>query len=62
VLQFGFGRLGLRLIEAQAFRDNSASIRVLAKLGFRYRETRPVSQESGPSRPVCVWQIESERW
>lgn len=62
VLQFGFRRLGLRLIEAQAFRDNSASIRVLAKLGLRYRETRPVSQESSPSRPVCVWQIERERW
>jgi hypothetical protein len=39
-----------------------SSIRVLAKLGLRYRETRPVSQESGPSRPVCVWQIERERW
>jgi len=34
----------------------------MAKLGLRYRETRPVSQESGQSRPVCVMQIERERW
>ena len=62
IMQFGFVRLGLRAIEANAFPENRASIRVLAKLGLRYRETRPVSQESGPSRPVCVWQIERERW
>lgn len=61
VLHFGFGRLGLRLIEAQAFQDNIASIHVMAKLGLRYRETRPMSQESGPLRPICVWQIECER-
>jgi len=62
VLQFGFVRLGLRIIEAQAFPDNTASMRVTAKLGLRYRETRPLSQESGLSRPVAVWQIERERW
>jgi len=62
VLQFGFVQLGLRLIEAQAFPENIASLRVMAKLGLRYRETRPMSPEPGVSCPVCVWQIEREQW
>jgi RimJ/RimL family protein N-acetyltransferase len=62
VLQFGFVQLGLRLIEAQAFPENIASLRVMAKLGLRYRETRPMSQEPGMSYSVCVWQIEREQW
>jgi ribosomal-protein-alanine N-acetyltransferase len=62
VLQFGFCELGLRRIEAQAFQDNIASIRVIAKLGLRYCETRAMSQESGPSRPVCIWSIPREQW
>lgn len=62
VIQFGFTQLGLQVIEANAFPENAASLRVMAKLGLRYRETSPVSPESGPSRPVCIWQIESERW
>src|SRR5215475_1147053 len=62
VLQFGFAQLGLRLIEAQAFPENIASLRVMAKLGLRYRETRTMSQESSISRPVYVWQLEREQW
>ena len=39
VLHFGFTALGLRLIEARAWPHNTASLRVMAKLGLRYRET-----------------------
>ena len=62
VLQFGFLQLGLRVIEAQAFPENIASLRVMAKLGLRYCETRTMSQEPGVSRPVYVWQLEHEQW
>jgi len=62
VLQFGFLQLGLRVIEAQAFPENIASLRVMAKLGLRYYETRTMSQEPGVSRPVYVWQLEHEQW
>ena len=63
VLQFGFVRLGLRAIEAQALPENVASLRVMAKLGLRYRETRMVSDATtGTLRPVCVWQIGREQW
>jgi RimJ/RimL family protein N-acetyltransferase len=63
VLQFGFVRLGLRAIEAQAFPENVASLRVMAKLGLRYRETRLVSDATtGALRPVCVWQIGRAQW
>jgi [ribosomal protein S5]-alanine N-acetyltransferase len=62
VIQFGFTQLGLRVIEANALPENAASLRVMAKLGLRYRETSPMSQESGPLRPMYVWQIERERW
>jgi ribosomal-protein-alanine N-acetyltransferase len=61
VLQFGFLQLGLRLIEAQALPENAASLRVMAKLGMRYRETRPMNHDHGSSRAVSVWQIERER-
>jgi ribosomal-protein-alanine N-acetyltransferase len=61
VLQFGFLQLGLRLIEAQALPENAASLRVMAKLGMRYRETRPMNHAHGSSRAVSVWQIERER-
>ena len=62
VLQFGFVHLGLRLIEAHVFPENAMSLRVVAKLGLRYSETRPISQDPGESRSVCVWRIERERW
>jgi [ribosomal protein S5]-alanine N-acetyltransferase len=62
VLQFGFVQLGLRLIEAQAFAENVASLRVMAKLGLRYRETRPISKDPGESRPVRVLQLERQQW
>ncbi len=62
VLQFGFGRLGLRRITAHAFPENAASLRVLTKLGLRYCETQLVRENGGVSRPVCVWQIERRRW
>ncbi len=58
VMQFGFTRLRLRLMEAQAFPDNTASLRVLTKLGLRFRETKSIEPESGQQRPVCTWQIE----
>jgi len=60
VLQFGFIHLSLRRIEANALPENVASLRVMAKLGMRYRETRPVSQGPGISRAMCVWQIERQ--
>jgi [ribosomal protein S5]-alanine N-acetyltransferase len=63
VLQFGFVQLGLRLIEAQAFPENIASLRVMAKLGLRYRETRLVTDApTGASRPVWVCQLAREQW
>jgi ribosomal-protein-alanine N-acetyltransferase len=52
VMQFGFAQLGLRSIEAQAFQDNPSSLRVMAKLGLRQRETSIMVQESGQPRPV----------
>jgi [ribosomal protein S5]-alanine N-acetyltransferase len=62
VMQFGFVWLGLRMIEANAFPENIASQRVLAKLGMQPTEAAHMSQDSGASRPVCVWRIERERW
>jgi ribosomal-protein-alanine N-acetyltransferase len=62
LLRFGFVELGLRLIEAHAFPENVASLRVMAKLGLHYRETRPISQDPGEFRVVRVWQLERERW
>jgi len=62
VIQFGFMQLGLQVIEANAFPENTASLRLMAKLGMRCRETSLRSQDSGPLRPVCSWQIERERW
>ena len=63
VLRFGFVQLGLRLIEAHVFPENAASIRVLAKLSLRYRETRLDSTEpAGALRPVCVWELAREQW
>jgi len=62
VLQFGFIQLGLRVIEANAFPENIASLHVLAKLGMRYRETTELARDSGVARTVSVWQIERVRW
>jgi len=58
VMQFGFTRLSLRLIEAQAFTDNAASLRVLTKLGLRFREHSQLDETSEPPRPVSIWRIE----
>jgi ribosomal-protein-alanine N-acetyltransferase len=63
VLRFGFAQLGLRLIEAQVFTENAASLRVMAKLNLRCRETRLVADETtGTSRPVSVWHLAREQW
>jgi RimJ/RimL family protein N-acetyltransferase len=63
VVQFGFAQLGLRLIEAQAFFENVASLRVMVKLGLRYCETKLVTDSTtGASRPVSVWQLDREQW
>jgi len=58
VMQFGFKKLRLRFIEAQAFQENTASFRVMAKLGLRYSETTTIEQESSPRRAVCIWRRE----
>jgi ribosomal-protein-alanine N-acetyltransferase len=60
VLQFGFLRLGLRRIEAQAFPENAASLGVMAKLGMRYQETRLASHDHCTPRTLSVWQIERD--
>jgi ribosomal-protein-alanine N-acetyltransferase len=63
VLRFGFVQLGLRLIEAHAFSENVASLRVMAKLSLRFRETRLATGEPpGEPRRVSVWQLEREQW
>jgi ribosomal-protein-alanine N-acetyltransferase len=62
ITQFGFVGLGLRKIEANAFPENRASHRVLAKLGMRPSESAYTCDDSGAPRPVCVWRIERERW
>ena len=63
VLQFGFAQLGLRLIEARAFHENVASLRVMTKLGLRDCETILVADATtGASRPVRVWQLGREQW
>jgi [ribosomal protein S5]-alanine N-acetyltransferase len=62
VVDFGFVHLDLRRIEAQALSENVTSLRVMAKLGMRYREAKPSNNYRGASQPVCVWQIERERW
>lgn len=62
VIQFGFSKLGLQVIEANAFPENIASLRVMAKLGMRYRETSRIGQDCGAPRDVSVWQIEREQW
>jgi [ribosomal protein S5]-alanine N-acetyltransferase len=63
VLQFGFAQLGLRAIEAHAFAEHAASLRVVAKLGFRYHDTRVrPDAASGSSRPISVWRIAREQW
>jgi hypothetical protein len=63
VLQFGLVPLSLRLIEAQAFPQNLASLRVMAKLGLRYRETRLVTDApTGATCPVGVCQLAREPW
>ncbi len=63
VIQFGFSKLGLQVIEANAFPENIASLRVMSKLGMRYRGTKLVPDATtGASRPVSVWQIKREQW
>jgi ribosomal-protein-alanine N-acetyltransferase len=62
-LEFGFARLGLCLIEAHAFLENAASMRVLAKLGLSCGETRLVRDPMmSMSRPVTIWQLGHEQW
>jgi ribosomal-protein-alanine N-acetyltransferase len=58
VLHFGFTALGLRLIEARAWPNNTASLRVIAKLGLRYRETESVDTPAEMPQTVSVFQIE----
>jgi ribosomal-protein-alanine N-acetyltransferase len=63
VVQFGFAQLGLRLIEAHAIPENVASLRVMAKLGLRFCETKLVTDSTTcVSRPVSVWKLHREQW
>jgi ribosomal-protein-alanine N-acetyltransferase len=62
VIEFGFQKLGLRSIEAAAFPENSASLRVMAKLGMRYREAGSLGGDSSALLPVSIWQVEREHW
>ena len=62
VIQFGFSKLGLQVIEANAFPENIASLRVMSKLGMQYRGTSRIGQDSSAPRAVSIWQIELQQW
>ena len=51
VIQFGFSKLGLQVIEANAFPENIASLRVMSKLGMQYRGTSRIGP--GFKRATC---------
>ena len=46
-LKYGFGKLGLSEIVCRAVEENTASIRVMQKLGMTFKETRMFDQHPG---------------
>ena len=62
LIHFGFARLGLWTIQAEAFDENARSARVLSKLGLRYHGHKLMSREQGPARAISFWQIERNQW
>ena len=67
LLEFGFLALELATIEATAFADNAASIRVMEKIGLRPVHNHPVTSwwrglTMGERRPVVSYQLRHEQW
>ena len=63
LLEFAFDELGVAAIQAEAFPDNAASIRVQKKAGLEYvgREMQPAPARGG-EREVVIHAIRRENW
>jgi 8-oxo-dGTP diphosphatase len=63
LLDFAFDVLGVAAIQAEAFPDNAASIRVQKKVGLEYvgREMQPAPARGG-EREVVIHAIRREKW
>lgn len=63
LLAFGFGRLGLHRIAATAHPDNTASVRVLEKVGMTFEgRLRDHLRTRGEWRDSLVWSILEPQW
>ena len=58
MIEYGFGRLGFRRIEATVDPENRASIRILEKLGLLF-ERRGVDEHN---LPTIFYAIERTAW
>jgi len=62
VIHFGFAQLGLAVIEAHIFSENTASRHVAEKLGMQRVDTCTLRTEGNAARAVDVWRLARERW
>ncbi len=67
LLEFGFAELQLPLIEASAFADNAASLRVMEKIGLRPVNNNATAQwwrglTFGETRPIVRYALSKAEW
>ena len=67
LIEFGFLALELKTLEARAFADNSASLRVMEKTGLRPSHNHSIAAwwrglTLGETRPVVSYQLSYEQW
>jgi RimJ/RimL family protein N-acetyltransferase len=63
MLDYGFNTLGLHRVQAACGPDNTASLRVLAKLGFQYEgRMRDHVFTNGAWRDSLLYSLLDEEW
>jgi [ribosomal protein S5]-alanine N-acetyltransferase len=67
LLEFGFAELQLPVIEASAFADNAASLRVMEKIGLRPANNNATAQwwrglTYGERRPIVRYALSKAEW
>jgi RimJ/RimL family protein N-acetyltransferase len=67
LLEFGFLPLGLRSLGATAFADNTASLRVMEKIGLHPSHNHGITNwwrglTLGETRPIVSYQVTREQW